>query len=93
MVRDKDDIEASLLRKGFQKIDGDHHFYIYWNLSGKKTMKKTKMSHGTSHKSIGDILLGKMAKQIGISKKSFIELIDCTLDRNNYELLAFSEKN
>lgn len=88
MTRDRDDIEAALLRKGFQKDNGDHHYFIYWNLAGKKTMKKTKMSHGSSYKTIGDPLLGKMAKQVGLTKKSFLELVDCTLDQVGYEKLT-----
>ena len=45
------------------------------------------MSHGSSHKTIGDNLLGQMAKQLGIPKKSFLELVDCTLDQPGYEKL------
>jgi len=89
MTRERSDIDAALLRKGFEKIEGDHSFYVYWNISGKKTIKKTKISRGTSYKTIGDILLGKMAKQIGISKKNFLELVDCTLSQSGYESLAF----
>ncbi|WP_439492304.1 hypothetical protein [Bosea sp. (in: a-proteobacteria)] len=89
MTRARDDIDAALLRKGFRKDEGDHHYYIYWNLSGKKTIKKTKMSHGSSYKTIGDPLLGAMAKQVGLTKKSFLELVDCTLDQTGYEKTAF----
>lgn len=89
MTRERSDIDSALQRKGFEKIEGDHWFYIYWNLSGKKTMKKTKISRGTSHKTVGDILLGKMARQIGLSKMQFLELVDCTLSRSAYESVAF----
>jgi len=88
VTRDRNVIDAALLRKGFQKDNGDHHYYIYWNLDGKKTMKKTKMSHGSSYKTLGDSLLGKMAKQVGLTKASFLELVDCTLDQVGYEKLA-----
>lgn len=90
MTRDRDDIEDALLRKGFRPDGGDHHYYIYWNTDGKKTIKKTKMSRGSSYKTIGDELLGKMAKQIGVTKKQFLELVDCTLDQKGYESLAFA---
>lgn len=89
MTRARDDIDAALQRKGFRKDEGDHHYYIYWNLSGKKTIKKTKMSHGSSYKTIGDPLLGAMARQVGLTKKSFLELVDCTLDQAEYEKAAF----
>ncbi len=89
MTREREAIDKALQQKGFQKETGDHQHYIYWNRSGKKTMKRTKMSHGSSHKTIGDSLLSQMARQIGLTKKSFLELIDCTLDQNGYEAIAF----
>lgn len=52
-------------------------------------MKKTKMSHGSSHKTIGDPLLGAMAKQIGLTKKDFLHMVDCNIDQAEYEKLAF----
>ena len=89
MTRERDAIDKALQLKGFEKEIGDHFYYIYWNLSGKKTMKRTKMSHGSSHKTIGDSLLGQMARQVGLTKKSFLELIDCTLDQPGYEGTVF----
>ncbi len=91
MPRDRDDIDEALLKKGFRLDGGDHYFYIYWNLGGKKTMKKTKMSRGSAYKTVGDQLLGKMAKQTGLTKKNFLELVDCTLDQAGYEAIAFPE--
>ncbi len=47
------------------------------------------MSHGTAYKTIGDPLLGEMARQLGLVKKQFLELVDCTLDQQGYEKLVF----
>ena len=47
------------------------------------------VSHGSAYKTLGDPLLSAMAKQTGITKKSFLELVDCTLDQVGYEALAF----
>lgn len=47
------------------------------------------MSHGSSHKTIGDPLLGQMAKQIGLTKKDFLCMVDCHIDQAAYEKLAF----
>lgn len=90
MNRPRDQIDSALQRKGFEKEAGDHFYYIYRNLAGQKTIKKTKMSRGTSHKTVGDPLLGIMARQIGVSKKQFLELVDCTLDQAAYENAVFS---
>lgn len=92
MTRDRKDIDASLRRKGFKRDDGDHHYYIYYNLAGRKTIKKTKMSMGKSHNTIGDPLLGQMARQLGLTKTSFLKLVDCTLDQAGYEAQAFPPK-
>lgn len=93
MTRDRKDIDAALQRKGFAHEEGDHHYYFYHNIAGKKTIRKTKMSRGSSHKSIGDPLLGQMARQLGLSKPSFLQLVDCTLDQQGYEDLVFPKKN
>lgn len=85
MTRARKDIHASLLRKGFIHDDGDHHYYVYHNLAGKKTIKKTKMSRGTKYKNIDDSLLGQMARQLGLPKSKFLDLVDCTLDQKGYE--------
>lgn len=90
-MRARNDIDSALQRKGFVKDEGDHSYYIYWNISGKKTIRKTKMSHGTSHKEIGDPLLGQMARQLGLTKKDFLQLVDCTIDQEMYEKIVFSE--
>lgn len=89
MPRDRRDIDTALQRKGFQRSDNDHHYYIYHTLAGKKTMKKTKMSMGTSHRTISDNLLGEMARQVGVPKGKFLELVDCTLDQSGYEAIVF----
>lgn len=85
MTRERAQIDAALQRKGFVHEDGDHHYYVYHNLAGKKTIKKTKMSRGSKYKTIGDPLLGQMARQVGLTKPKFLELVDCTLDQKSYE--------
>jgi hypothetical protein len=92
MPRARDAVVGALSRKGFRPTDGgDHEFFIYWNLDGSKTLMRTKVSRGSSYKTLGDDLLGKMARQIGLPKKSFLELVDCTLDRPGYEKQALNK--
>lgn len=83
--RKKNKIESSLLEKGFQKNDGDHRFFIYYSIDGKKTTVRTKTSHTPKMKTVDDGLLGQMAKQCKLNKKDFLDLIDCPMDRNGYE--------
>jgi hypothetical protein len=82
--RKRKDVEAALERKGFMRKDGDHNYFVYHRrISGKKTAIFTKTSH--SGLDLNDFLLGQMAKQCRLSKKDFIRLVDCPLDRQTYE--------
>lgn len=92
MPRRKDDIEQGLLRKGFVKREGDHHFFIYYNLKGEKTAVFTKTSHTPKMREIPDNLLGLMAKQCRLNKADFLNLVDCPLSRDEYEQKLASNK-
>ena len=87
MQRDTRKIEASLENKGFERSESDHRYFLYRTTTGKKTTAKTKTSHTPKMKSIGDDLLGKMAKQCCLTKTQFLELVDCPLDRRGYEAI------
>lgn len=76
-----DKIESSLVKKGFSAENGDHKYYILY-CNGKKTQIFTKVSHGKPE--IGEPLLGKMAKQVRLSKKDFADLIECPLSKERY---------
>jgi hypothetical protein len=56
MTRERSDIDKALSRKGFVKDETHHHQYIYHNLAGQRTGKRTRMSHDSSHKTIGEAL-------------------------------------
>ena len=86
MPKDKRDIEAALENKGFQQQTGDHKYFVYWSIEGKKSMARTKTSHG-SGRDISDDLLAKMAKQCGLTKPQFLRLVECPLQRPDYETL------
>ena len=75
------DIQTNLEQKGF-KQDSTHH-QMYWLYIGeRKTSIRTRISH--SEREYGDNLLGQMAKQVRLPKKKFLELIDCSLVKNDY---------
>jgi hypothetical protein len=85
MPRKRELIVTNLTSKGFEISDGDHIFLLYRRLNGQKTVIRTKVSRGTSHKDVSDIILGYMAKQVRLPKKMFLELVDCTLDQVGFE--------
>jgi hypothetical protein len=83
MPRKQNDVERSLLAKGFAHREGDHNYFNYYTKAGKKTAVFTKTSHGA--REIDDSLLGRMARQCKLSRGDFDRLIDCPLDRDGYE--------
>lgn len=95
MTRDKSEIEAGLLRKGFTPTHpgSDHNWFIYVSLDGRKAKgARTKTSHGRGI-DLGDNLLAQMARQVGLTKKQFLELVDCPLSRADYEALLRAAGN
>jgi hypothetical protein len=87
MVRDQRTLEAALEDKGFRKREGDHHHYVYWGLDHKKSMAKTKTSHGGRGATISANLFSQMAKQVHLSTQEFADLVDCPLSRQQYDQL------
>jgi len=83
--RSRRDIESALERKGFQRREGDHSRFVYHTTDGKKTPIRTMTSHGSGGRSIGDPLLGQMARQCHLTKSDFLDLVDCPLDRDRFE--------
>jgi len=85
--RDRSAISNSLQKKGFiLEEDHTHKCFFYWSKNGKRTKVRTMVSHGTKYKVIGDNLLALMSKQCKLSKAEFLELIDCPLTREDYEI-------
>ncbi|MBK7049731.1 MAG: hypothetical protein IPH54_02535 [Rhodoferax sp.] len=83
MARKPGEVEKSLVKKGFQRKEGDHSYFNYFTKAGKKTSVFTKTSHGA--KELDDSLLGMMARQCKLSRQNFDLLIECPLDRDSYE--------
>jgi len=85
LPREKAQIQASLERKGFRPRSGDHEFLIYYSLDGKKTPVRTKTSHTPKMKDVPDNLLGEMAEQCRVTKRQFLEQVDCPMDQQTYK--------
>jgi hypothetical protein len=77
------DIDAALRKKGFHcDVSGDHIYYYFGD-----SRVKTKMSHGMGSSSLSAELIGNMARQLHITKKQFLALIDCPLDEAGYRAI------
>lgn len=85
MPRPRKAVESTLQAKGFERVEGDHHYFVYVTKDGRKTRAQTKTSHSPKVKDIADNLLGQMARQCLLTKPEFLRLVDCPMDRDNYE--------
>ncbi|HEY0018001.1 MAG TPA: type II toxin-antitoxin system HicA family toxin [Longimicrobium sp.] len=83
MTRKQSEVEAGLVRKGFRETETHHRYFIHHTEAGLKSKIRTKTSHGG--KELDDWLLAQMAKQCGVSRKDFLDLVDCPLDQKGYE--------
>ncbi len=70
MPLERSDVEAALEQKGFLRAKGDHRFFTYYTIAGAKTSVWTKTSHGTKYKTLGDNLVGEMAKQWALRRRN-----------------------
>ena len=89
MPKDRRAVESALLRKGFIKEEGDHHYFYYCTTDGKRTSIRTKTSH--SMREISDPLLSAMARQVKLTRPELLKLVECTLSRDEYESHLFPE--
>jgi len=80
------EIRSSLASKGFEVEDGRKHiFLVYVDKEGKTTTARTMLSHGSAGDDISDNLLGRMARQVCLSRGDFMRLIDCPMTREEYD--------
>lgn len=52
MPKEKAHVMAMLKKKGFKPASGDHNFFVYYTLDGKKTPIRTKTSQTPKMKDI-----------------------------------------
>ena len=81
MPKNARDVKSALARKGFRLKENDHTFFHLF-VDGRKTVVYAKISHG--EKQIGDKLLSLMARQMRLSRREFVDLIDCALSEPGY---------
>jgi hypothetical protein len=83
-------VEAGLSAKGFRRSNNDHRYFFYHGLDGQKHPIRTHTSQGRGI-TLGDPLIAAMAKQCGLNKREFLELVDCPMDQTTYEQLLRSK--
>ncbi|HEV7588854.1 MAG TPA: hypothetical protein VGO40_12130 [Longimicrobium sp.] len=87
MPRDRSEVVAALKNKGFEERpegknrDHDMFFFVH---GGLQRAVFTKVSRGSGYRTIGDDLLGKMAKQLQLTRGDFNLLVECPLGEVEY---------
>ena len=83
-ARNHTQVLQSLLKKGFEKISKKDHIVLRFRTASKdKDGIKTKLSH--NKQDLNDHLINQMAKQCGVNKQQFLDLVDCPLSQEEYE--------
>ncbi len=84
-------VRKSLEKKGFIQEPNKHHNYYYlYDQDNKRTSINTHTSRNGQE--IDDFLIGQMSKQLKLSKKEFIDLINCPLSYEKYIAILKEKK-
>ena len=75
------DVSQALQNKGFEESNS-HHKFLYLYIDGKRTMIKTRVSHG--RKDYTDMLWGQLKKQLHLDNKQLDTLLACHMDHDEY---------
>jgi len=87
-VRSGRNIDSALVKKGFLRFqDSDHVRYRFFGPDNANPVARTKMSHGVVGDTIGAKLISEMARQLHLTKKQFLDLIDCTVSEEDYRTI------
>lgn len=84
MPLERREIDQSLRAKGFrlEQSRRDHDFYFF-EYGGMSRAIFTRMSRGSSHRTISERLIGKMARQLKMTRAQFDDLIECPFSRED----------
>jgi uncharacterized protein YtpQ (UPF0354 family) len=86
MPKERTHVVSGLKDKGFRlEQDKRDHDFLFFEHVGVTQAIYTKVSRGTSHRTIDDQLLGKMSRQLKLTRKQFNDLVDCPMSQVEYE--------
>jgi hypothetical protein len=93
MPEKRDNIDAALKSKGFEKSNDSDHYRYNLVFDDKITQIGTKMSRGSKHKTIGDNLLIQMYKQLRMNNVAELKrYIICKYSYKDY-VTSLKERN
>ncbi|MDD2331249.1 MAG: hypothetical protein PHI68_01210 [Candidatus Cloacimonetes bacterium] len=90
MPLDKKFITDGLIKKGFRVQESDHIRFVYYTFDNIKTAIHTKISRGSSNE-VDDYIIAQISKQCRLRKKDLFDLLNCPLERTDYEKMMIKE--
>lgn len=76
------EVVKSLLKKGFEEVEGSRHRKFRLYHEGSRTSVATVMSHGETE--LREVLTGVVARQLSLTHRQFDDLVKCPLDHEGY---------
>jgi len=93
MPRKHREIRRGLEAKGFvADLQRSHIVFVYKDLQGHTTTARTVLSHSAGGNEVGDSLLAKMARQVGLDRSALLRLIDCPMCRDEFDNIVVSRE-
>lgn len=87
MPRKHRNVRSGLSTKGFEIEENRRHIhFVYVDLQGRTTTARTMLSHAAGSDDVSDQLLGQMAKQVGLKRSEFLDLVDCPMSRESLDV-------
>jgi hypothetical protein len=84
LIRYRKKVKNTLKAKGFSERKSTHFFYSF-KTGGLTTSILTQVSKGSSYHKLDEWHLKQMAKQCHLTIEQFLDLVDCSMSRSEYE--------
>jgi hypothetical protein len=82
--RARRELESAFRRKLLMEFeDGRDHRYDVLYVDGQWVLH-TKISTGTRYRELGDALLAKIAKQLGVTRQQLDDLVECPMSLDDW---------
>ena len=83
-------VTGNLKKKGFLEDERHDHIWYVLYIDGKQTNIRTKVSHNSND--LGISLIKKMADQLKIDTDTFVDLVTCKIDGQEYRTILERKK-
>jgi hypothetical protein len=84
MALSRRDVERALSRKLDMVLDEDRDHRFYLLVVNGKPAVRTKVSTGSGYRTLGDDLVGAMARQLNVPIPFFRDIVSCAKGQDDY---------